>query len=351
VRLLRISLALSSVFLLALAGCKEEDDIRREEVKHPDREKIRLRVAVLEKGDLVWFFRMSGPVALVTANEKTFEDFVHSVRFEADKDPTWTDPKGWQKDHKSRDRFAGYRLKADKTTLEIAVTRFPADKFKMMDNMHRWQNQVNVPLTETHDELERQIKREVVEGQLIKWVDLQGLGIHTVTKPPEAIAMNKKQFLPQLPVAQAGGGGGGGRIPFKYPMPQGWIKKPPRQIALEVLEVTDGKQSAEITFVPLPGDGGGVPANINRWRKEVQLPGLSDADAEKSAAVLQVAGVKSYIVDIANDNGPPLKNRTLGVIIPLGRQTWFVKMSGPRDWLGQNKAAFEAFAKSLTLEK
>jgi len=169
--------------------------------------------------------------------------------------------------------------------------------------------------------------------------------VHTVTKPAEQLVQNHKEVLPQLPIKDVGGGGS--RIPFKYKLPKGWVKKPPRQIAVEVLEATDGKQSAEVTFVALPGDGGGIAGNINRWRKEVQLPGLSEADAIKSAVAMKVAGVASHYVDIANPAGPALKNRTLGVIIPLGERTWFVKMSGPREWVGENKDAFETFVKSL----
>src|SRR5207244_2364326 len=117
----------------------------------------------------------------------------------------------------------------------IAVTRFPADKFKMMDNMHRWQKQVNVPLTESHEDLDKQVKREKVEGQEVKWVDLVGLGIHTASKPPEAVAANKKNFLPPMPIkgAAGGGAGGGGKVPFKYTVPDGWAKKAPGQFAAE----------------------------------------------------------------------------------------------------------------------
>jgi len=353
VRFLRISLPLSAFFCFAIAGCKPEDDIAKETVTLPDREKIRLRVAIIERPKNIWFFRLSGPADLVKEHGPAFEDLVKSVRFDAGKEPSWTDPKGWKKDPVQEDRrgemgmerMAGFRIGAKPKEMEITVVKLQAKGFDLIKNMHRWQKQVNQPLTETHEDLKKQVPSEKFATHEVKWVDLTGLGTHAVSKPAEPMALNQKKFV--LPL---GPGGGGSKIPFTYKLPEGWVKKPSRQIALEVLEVSDDDNSAEITFVPLPKDGGGVAGNINRWRKEVELEGLPQAAAEQSAVERKVAGVKSFYVDIDNPKGPAERNRTLGVIIPLGHTTWFVKMSGPRAWVGQNKAAYETFIDSIKLE-
>lgn len=343
---------LSVVCLFGLAGCAKEDEITKETVTHADREPIRLRIAIMEKGELVWFFRLSGPVELVKANEPVFEEFVKSVRFDGENDPTWTAPKDWKKDPQGKDRFAGYRIDAKPKELEVAVTRFPADKFKMMENMHRWQKQVNVPLTETHDELEGLVKREKIAGQEVAWVQLQGLGVHTVSKPPEPMAAHKKNFLPALPLKKPAGGvggpGGGGNIPFKYTAPAGWVKKPARQFILDAYEISDGKNTGELTLSSLGGTPG---SNINRWRGQIGLPEISDAEALRKADEQVVGGLKAYLVDLANPNGPPGKNRILGAVIPMGQQSWFIKFTGPLDLLEQRKGEFDAFVKSFKLEK
>ncbi len=347
VRYLRTSLALSTVFLVALGGCKEDEEIRKETVEHPDREMIRLRVAVMEQKEVVWFIRMSGPVDVVKTHEKAFEDFVRSVRFKDD-EPTWTDPAGWKKDPRSKGRYAGFRIDAKPKELEIAVTQLPAEGFDLMKNMHRWQKQVNLPLTEEHKALDEQVKREKVADQDVRWVDLTGRGVHTVSKPPEPMAANAKKFMPELPMQKpvgAGKAGGGGKLPFTFTVPAGWVKKPDRQLILAAFEVSDGKLSAETTLSQF---GGSVGGNISRWRGQVKLPELSDADAEKSAKELTVAGIRGYYVDLANPAGG---TRILGVVVPMGQQNWFIKMTGPSDFVGKHKADFETFAKSFKMEK
>ncbi len=346
-RFLRFSLMLFAVSFLSLAGCRQEDDISRETVEHPDREKIRLRVAVIKQGPSVWFIKMAGPVKLMDEHGKTFDEFVRAVRFNADKEPILLAPKGWKKDLPTAQRFAGFRTGEKPKEMEIAVTELPGKNFDLMVNMHRWQKQVNVPLTETHAQLESQVKKENIADHEVVWVDLQGgLGVHTVSKPPEPMAQNAKGLFKGLDFKkQAGGQGGGGKVPFKYTVPEGWEKKAPGQlVAAEAYLVGD---KAVVTLTPAGGD---LHENINRWRGQVGLDKLAADDLKKTITELPVAGIKSYYVDLGNPQNPKENNRTLGVIIPAGDATWFIKMSGPHDFVGQQKNAFEAFVKSFKLD-
>src|SRR5688500_16842628 len=124
VRFLRVSLALFTISLCALTGCREEEPVKRETVTTPDREKLSLRVAVIERPSRVWFVRFSGPSDLVKEHEPAFDALVRSIKLESGKKPTWTDPKGWTKDPPSTggmiERMASYRLKGKKD-LEIVI--------------------------------------------------------------------------------------------------------------------------------------------------------------------------------------------------------------------------------------
>ena len=349
-RSLRLTLTLFVGALLTLAGCRHEEDIIKETVEHPDREPIRLRVAVMERADSVWFFRMSGPVDLVAAHEKTFEEFVRSVSFDED-EAKWTEPKGWKKDPKGKERYAGFRIDAKPKEMEIAVTRLPLhdDGFDLMKNMHRWQKQVHVPLTENHKDLDKEVKRDKVGAQAVTWVDLRGLGVHTVSKPPEPMAAgNPKKFLPgaMLKKKQAAVAAQGDKLPFTYDIPAGWVKKPPRQFILAAFEVKEGNQSAELTLSTL---GGSVGGNIKRWRDQVGLPEVTDAEAERQAIERQVAGRNAYYVDLFNKAAG--QKRILGIVIPMGRESLFIKMTGPHEVIGKHMDEFEAFVKSFKIEK
>lgn len=349
-RILPVNPILLAAFLSLLVGCKEADEIKVEDVTHPDREEIRLRVAIMKRDQTVFFFRLSGPALLVKEHEGAFDTLVGSARFDDKKDPplTLSDPKGWKKDLAPPPgglRVAGYRIDAQPKGLEIAVTQMSAPEYDLMKNMHRWQKQVNLPPAEVLADLDPFIKREKIGDQEVTWVNLLGRGVHTVSKPPEPVAQNKGKFLPPMGIKGKGPAGGDGGIPFKYTAPEGWVRKPPRQFVVDVYEVAAGGQRAEVT---LSSAGGSIASNINRWRVEqVGLPKLSpDRKAEQSAEMKLVAGVNSYYVDLANPGGPQ-DIRILAVIIPAGQSNFFVKMTGPHDLVGKHKKAFETFVESF----
>ena len=307
----------------------------------------------MEHDQLVWFFRLSGPESLVNDQVETFNTFVRSVRFDDQKDPpiTWTEPKTWTKDPPADPpdplRYAGFRIDTKSKQLEVTVTRTPAGAYSLMPNMHRWQKQINRPIAETTADLDPYVKKEMVGDQKITWVDMQGLGVHSVSKPPPPPDAGRKNILPGFgmnrpPAAEA---------PFKYVAPEGWVKKGPRQFVIDSYEVRGGGGTvAEVTLSSLGGDAGGLALNINRWREQVKLPKIPADQVERSAKAIVVAGIDAAYFDIANPKGPAEKNHILGVIVPHAETTWFVKMTGPLDWVSQNQNAFETFVKSFKLD-
>lgn len=343
-----------AICVLPLAGCRPEEEITKEEATHADREKLRLRVAIMERGKEVWFIRLSGPDALVAANDQVFESLVKSVKFDKDDEPTVEDPKGWKKDPAGPPgglRFAGYRNGGKPKELEITITRMAADHFDLLNNVNRWQKQILVPTSEKAEDLrEPAVTKGKIGDQAVTWIDLKdGMGIHTVSRPPQAHASSKK-ISPLIGIKGKGGapgggaGGGGGRTPFKFTVPEGWAKRPGNQIELEIFMIGEGKNAIKVSISTALGT---VPENINRWRTQVGLEELAPQKAEASAVVQQVAGVKSYYVDLARPDGDRNDKRILGVVIPMGRDSWFVKMTGPAGAVGQHKQAFETFVKSF----
>lgn len=343
-RLLRAAWILAAAALVAVPGCAPEETVKVETVTHPDREPIRLRIALLRRPEIIWVIRLSGPDVQVREQTPSFDAFVRSARFEDKDEPPvkFAEPKEWKKDPPGGMRFAGYRIETKPKPLEVTVSRFGAEDFSLIKNVHRWQKQVNAPLTESIDDLKPPLVSEEKLGDLsITWIELTGLGVHTVSKPIDLAAAPKPRALPQIPMKKPAGGG---NVPFKYVVPDTWKQTQPGQFAAEAYEVSDGKNKAVVTLTPAAGD---LAANINRWRAQVELPELPDAEIHRALAELPIPGIKNHYVDLANPRGPASKNRTLGVIIPLGEATWFIKMIGPLDWVGQNKTAFETFVKSF----
>ena len=78
---------------------------------------------------------------------------------------------------------------------------------------------------------------------------------------------------------------------IEWTLPENWKQVPgERPMRAATFEVGQGEQRLEIVVSVFPGDAGGLAANINRWRNQVNLPPLSDADLSRSLEPISNAG-------------------------------------------------------------
>ncbi len=124
--------------------------------------------------------------------------------------------------------------------------------------------------------------------------------------------------------------------------PSAWQAKPAGMMRKATYALSDGATTAELAVTAFPGDVGGEIANVNRWRGQVGLDALSDAEAAAAITRLDANGLKIGVVD-ASANG----NRLLGAMVPYQGATWFFKLVGPDAMVENQKAAFLAFLQTV----
>lgn len=139
---------------------------------------------------------------------------------------------------------------------------------------------------------------------------------------------------------------------FTYDLPDGWEALEPTQFRLINLRFR-AVPMAEITFIILGGDGGGLAANVNRWRAQVGLEPATDLEVaaypernvfENAATYVEFNGPYQGM------GGPKIEDGALyGVVLPRDGRTLFVKMTGPRGTLEAERAHFAEFMDSLGL--
>lgn len=154
----------------------------------------------------------------------------------------------------------------------------------------------------------------------------------------------------------AGGGeaaaaGGGGALPFVWTTPEGWTQQP--QAPMRDLSFAFGPNGeGECYLSRLPGAGGGLVANVNRWRGQMGLDPLTEAEII-ALPKKPMFGLQGTFVDIAGTfsgmgGGPVRENyRMLGVIVSSDAGAVFVKLTGPADLVAANQTQFDAFCASL----
>ena len=107
----------------------------------------------------------------------------------------------------------------------------------------------------------------------------------------------------------------------------------------------NGGSEVDVAITAFPGDVGGPLANLNRWRGQLQLPPIAEAEFGSQTGHVDFNGLHITTVDIAGTGANP--QRMLGAMIPHGDATWFVKLLGPETLVSQEKAAFNAFLETL----
>jgi hypothetical protein len=96
----------------------------------------------------------------------------------------------------------------------------------------------------------------------------------------------------------------------------------------------------------LTGDGGGLAANVNRWRGQLGLAAVDEAEIAKLPTI-DATGVKTVVADITGTDaraGKPA--RLVGVVVPANGATWFYKLMGDPAVVGAQKEALVRFVQS-----
>jgi hypothetical protein len=129
---------------------------------------------------------------------------------------------------------------------------------------------------------------------------------------------------------------------LKYTVPDGWQEKTPTEMRVASFGISENGKDADMSVIPLGGMAGGDLANVNRWRGQVGLDALADADLQKLAEKVEIAGQPADLYDMAGT-----AERIVGVIFHNGDATWFFKMTGDPDLVEKQKPAFVSFLKSF----
>jgi hypothetical protein len=163
----------------------------------------------------------------------------------------------------------------------------------------------------------------------------------------------------RMPGQMAGGGGGapaaaadgGSAMPFVWVTPEGWTQQ--TGLPMRDLSFTFGAEGeGECYLSRLPGAGGGLAPNVNRWRGQMGLDPLTDAEIA-ALPKRTIFGLEGTFIDISGafsgmGSGPGKENyRMLGVILASDAGAVFVKMTGPAELIAANLPNFDAFTASL----
>lgn len=139
---------------------------------------------------------------------------------------------------------------------------------------------------------------------------------------------------------------------FTFDTPEGWVKQPARQMR-DVTFKPHPASKAECYVSVLGGMGGGMAANLNRWRQQMGKAPLGDDEIAALPTAEVLGGKGTFITvtegDFSGDRGEQVEGAALlGFIVQRPSDWVFVKMRGPAAEVLPEQANFEAFCRSLS---
>lgn len=138
---------------------------------------------------------------------------------------------------------------------------------------------------------------------------------------------------------------------FEWDTPEGWREEAGAGMRLATLWVSDNGGEVECTLIVLGGDAGGVQANIVRWMEQVRIQPPTGHEMQAYLDGLEEiatqGGDRGVFIDFGEFVPEPDQLSTLAAIIERGAESLFIKFTGPRQLLEQERSAFNQLAQSI----
>jgi hypothetical protein len=177
---------------------------------------------------------------------------------------------------------------------------------------------------------------------LLKSISFQEAGVQSGL-PPSHPPIDGG-MTPAMPAPQTSTGQG----KPDWQVPAGWQEAPGGQflVAKFIISGAENAQAA-VNISVSGGSGGGLLANVNRWRGQLGLAPWSESDLSQQTRSLEVPGGKATLVDMTGaDARTSQKARVIAAIVPQAGQTWFYKLMGNTDIVEKQKEALVQFVQS-----
>ena len=282
---------------------------------------------------------------------------------------TWAVPAGWKEVASSEPMRVATFIVNEEPNVEMKVVPLGAESGALLPNINRWERQLGLPASREED-LAKSVCHEDVNGLHVDRVDLAS---------PETVSPRQRMLAAVVPH--------GGRVWFfklsgphgivsaqkanfdafvnsltpgtspttvasasplrGYKAPSSWREipnpQPPRVLGFEIGTDQNKAEFAVTRFAP--NNSGSFIDNVNRWRRQIELPPIQDPQEVQMQETQVGATGQAVLVEFHNpDRG---KRIYVAMATPAGNDLWFFKLSGPADLVASERGNLESFMKSL----
>ena len=353
------------------AGCRKQEEITSYTVSKgassqnsalPDMtaapaKPTRMLAAIVPGSPQNWFFKMTGEPDQVKAEFDNFIQFMKSVTLNGDK-PEWKLPENWTQEPGSSMRFATLKVKETDPDVELSVIPLPAGSDQTADllsNINRWRGQVGLDSISAEDIKAAADKSPALDTELftLKSGD-ETISVVSLNGMMAGNPMSRAPFASGMMGGPGGPAAGPANPPvaasIKYETPEGWQPGRSGGMRKAAFNITSGDETGEVTVIDLNGESNPLLLNVNRWRDQVGLKDITEAELPQQSEQLKVGDLEATYVKLIGPEDAKPRIAILGAIIYRDHLAWFVKFTGPVKLAEQEQNRFKQFVKSIRFE-
>jgi len=312
---------------------------------------------------------------------------------------TYTTPAGWTELPAGQMRVASFKVQADGKTADVSVIPLPGTAGGDLSNINRWRGQVGLePVSAA--ELAKAAQKISLAGEPAVWHEMAGTNVSAgeptrilgaiqhrdgmawffkMTGDDALVEKNRAAFLdflksvkftspkpPALPAdhppigdaqvtSSTTGSGNPASAPSsdskpKWTVPSGWKEVAGGQFLVAKFTLAgESGAAAAVNVSASAGDGGGLAANVNRWRGQLGQSPWSEPELKQQVKAVNSGGHQIQFVEMSGKDvrsGQP--NALVGAMVTHRGMSWFYKLMGDPQVVAAQKDTFTSFVKGVS---
>lgn len=301
----------------------------------------------------------------------------------------WQKPATWQEQTGKSMRIGSFLIgESNGVKTEMAITTFPGDVGGDFANVNRWRGQIQLsPITEAElPAIITQLDLPAGKFQLIDIISAEPLiegkfkarilgawlkqpdrtWFFKITGDAETVGAQRETLVAFLRTVEFSASvaptepSNTNNLPpqamasmpvppppasdnsLTWTAPSTWTPKPLGQMRKGSYAVASDSGEADLSITMLSAASNPLLENINRWRRQIALTPLTEADLPAQSAAITNGDLQFTVIDFVSGS-----SRVLGAILYRGNEAWFFKLNGPDAIVAGQKPAFLEFLKTV----
>jgi hypothetical protein len=141
---------------------------------------------------------------------------------------------------------------------------------------------------------------------------------------------------------------------LQWDTPEGWTEnRTPSDFRLAAFLVKTGDVESVCTIIPLQGEAGGLEANVSRWLGQIaggKIPGKNTVEEliKSQEKFFSKGQFPVVLIDFTPVTANPTDKSILAAVLKIQGDSVFIKMTGQKSHLVENKIKFKALCRSFS---